>query len=133
MSPESARNYRLESPLFKVRILSLKNATTQFQIPEGKIQFTQFLEDGIVLGIPKLFCLSGHQVQILIKTEGAPKDVRMEIIAKVATLEDTEKTIDRAFLKFVEYSSQDWQELRSQFEQHQSNVETLFKGMKSTQ
>ncbi len=120
MSSSSARNLGFEASSIKVRILGLKNLNTNFEIPEGKIQFDQILEDGVALGIPKLFCNQGQDVGVILRTEGITQNLKMNVTAKVMSAEDQDRTRVKVKLQFLQFSKEDWQKLKSSIEVKQS-------------
>ncbi len=116
MSSSSARNVGYEASEIKLRILGLKNLNTNFEIPEAKIKFDQLLEDGVALGIPKLFCTQGHDVGVILRPEGSTHNLKMNVTAKVISAEDQDRAMVKVKLKFLQFSKDDWQKLKSSFE-----------------
>lgn len=116
--------------------VSIENIATKSKIssdnvtkPNSSIQFIEFLETGIVLGIPTRSCATGHHVMVTLAFPESRDLPKFSATAKVGDLRNQD-TQDLIRVDFMQYDQELWNRFVKKLTFRQNSAEALFSALK---
>ena len=106
----------------KAYIHNLTGHTGGLDIRGTPVEIDEFLEDGIIIGLPTKVCAAGHQVHLSILVENIKPTFKFSATGRVETIEPADVNNQRAKIKFLQINGAEWTKLKSIFSKKQDEI-----------
>lgn len=120
----------------KFLITTLKNLITNKDYVDKKkglhseIEFLEFSENGIVLGMPATFCGVGNHIQITMDIRTGLENFEFICTTKVIVVEAGPDRQARVELKLFQFNKSQWKAIKDSLERRQELVMAMINSMK---
>jgi hypothetical protein len=115
--------------------ITVENTTSRTKTgPEKGVILVEFLEQGIVLDVPKASCAQGHNLTIEIRRKDNPDAELVSVTGKVeklkknAQVDGEEAEFMRAEIGLVQFDEHEWQAFKDLFSNRQAEIEKFLAG-----